>query len=292
MATTSSNGISHTSGHLAGVRDTKIFYQEWTPPQDKLRGAVVVVHGYGEHGGRYADLAADLGAAGFAVGVIDHRGHGKSQGKRVQVVAFDDYVDDIATYQRAFRKRYPAPLPFFLLGHSMGGLITLRYVTRDKPPFDGVIVSGAAAAKPDDISGLTIAVSKILSTVAPDMGVIQLPVEKISRDPKVVEAYQNDPLVVDHKVRARLGAEMLKAMEQCEQGLPSVTTPILVMHGGDDVLTPPDGSRMIAEQVGSADKSLEIYDGLWHEIYNEPERDVVIADVVAWLNRQIGQSAA
>ena len=292
MAKKSADYVSHTTGQIAGVRSTSIFYQEWAPPKTQLRGGIIVVHGYAEHGGRYSALAEDLVSAGFAVGAVDHRGHGKSEGKRVQVEEFDDYVDDLAKYEKSFRQRYPAPLPLFILGHSMGGLITLRYVTRDKPGFDGIVISGTAAAKPDDVSSLTVAIGNILAKVAPDVGVVSLPLEKISRDPKVVADYKADPLVFDQKVRARLGAGMLKAMEQCEQALPSVTTPILILHGGDDVLTPPSGSRMIDKRIGSDDKTLEIYDGLWHEIFNEPERDVVIADVVAWLDRQIGKPAA
>lgn len=283
-------GIKHTSGHFTGVRDTKIFYQEWAPKSADPRALLLVVHGYAEHGGRYAELAKDLVGAGFAVATIDHRGHGKSEGKRVQVDKFDDMVEDLALYETELRERYPAPLPVFLVGHSMGGLISLRYVTTQKTDVVGLVLTGTAAAKPTDISGLTVAIGNLLAKVTPDVGVASLHLDKISKDPKVVEAYANDPLVTQGKVRARMGAEILSTMAAVERDLPSLTLPILVMHGGDDVVTPPDASRMIADKVGSEDKTLKIYDGLWHEVYNEPERDEVIADVIAWLDGALAKS--
>ncbi|MEI6620632.1 MAG: lysophospholipase [Actinomycetes bacterium] len=277
--------VEHTTGSFQGVRNTKIFYQEWAPlDHHPARGVIIIIHGYAEHGGRYDALARDLVADGFAVCALDHRGHGHSDGKRVQVEKFDDFVDDLNAYRESVRERYPAPLPLFLVGHSMGGLITLRYLTRDMPEVDGVVVSGAAVAKPTDVSGLTIAIGRVLALVAPDFGVVDLPLDKISRDPAVVEAYNNDPLVFNQKIRARLGGQMLDTMDVTDKALPTLTLPILVMHGSDDVLSPADGGRMIEATVGSSDKTLKIYDGLWHEIYNEPERDVVIADLITWLN--------
>ena len=284
-----SANIEHTSGNFAGVRGNQIFFQEWAPKNAPARGVILIVHGYAEHSGRYSALATDLVEAGFAVGALDHRGHGQSEGKRVQVQEFDDLVDDLSTYEGLLRGRYPAPLPLFILGHSMGGLISLRYVTRDDSEATGLVLSGAAADKPDDISSLTITIGNLLAKVAPDFGVASLQLDKISRDPAVVEAYENDPLVTDGKVRARMGSEMINAMDVTGKAVPTLTVPILIMHGGDDVVTPPHGSKMISEKVGSQDKTLTIYDGLYHEIYNEPERDVVIADVVAWLNERVPQ---
>lgn len=282
--------IAHTSGQFNGKHDTKIFYQEWAPNSGEPRAVLLVVHGYAEHSGRYEALAHDLVSAGFAVCTIDHRGHGKSEGKRVQVDKFDDMVEDLASYEQELRERYPAPLPVFLIGHSMGGLISLRYATTQKTDVVGLVLTGTAAAKPADISGLTIAIGRVLAKVAPDVGVASLHLDKISRDPKVVEAYENDPLVTISKVRARMGSELIDTMDAVEKDLPSLTLPILVMHGGDDVVTPPDASRMIADKVGSEDKTLKIWDGLFHEVYNEPERDEVIADVVAWLDDAIAKA--
>lgn len=283
----SKSSIARKTGHFKGLNDTEIFYQEWAPTSGTVKAGVIIVHGIGEHSGRYAALAKDLVSTGFAVGALDHKGHGQSEGKRVQTNRFDDFADDLDKYESLFRKRYPKPLPIFLLGHSLGGLICLRDLALHKPDVAGVVLSGAAAAKPENISNLTITIGNLLAKVAPDVGVASLELDKISHDPKVVEAYNNDPLVTNAKVRARMGSETLKAMDAAEASLPSINYPILIMHGGDDQITPSHGSEMIAEKIGSDDVTLKIYDGLWHEIYNEPERDEVIADVVAWLNKHL-----
>lgn len=283
----SNANVKHSTGEFKGVRDTVIRWQEWSPKKTDPRAVILLVHGIGEHGGRYSALAEDLTQAGFAVGVPDHRGHGLSEGKRAQVEKFDDFSDDLSTYHDVLRKRFPAPLPLFIVAHSMGGLIALRYVTRDQPDASGLVLSGAAAAKPDDISDITITIGNLLAKVLPDVGVAGLQLEKISRDPAVVEAYMNDPLVTSGKVRARMGSELLKGMDTVEADLPSLTMPILIMHGGDDVITPPHGSEMIFEKVGSKDKTLKIYPGLYHEVYNEPERQEVIANVISWIDARI-----
>jgi alpha-beta hydrolase superfamily lysophospholipase len=276
----------HSTGQLTGARGLELYYQEWSPAAQETQAVVLLVHGYAEHGGRYARFADDLTAAGYAVGAIDHRGHGRSQGKRVSIVRFDDYTDDLARYAKSLRSRYPEPLPMFVVGHSLGGLIALRWVTRNKPTITGIALSGTAASRPTDVSAALIAVSKILSRVAPELGVVDRPLDKISRDPQVVEDYFNDPLVHAQKIRARLGAEILAAMTTTEQALPSLTEPILILHGGDDTVTDPASSRLINAKVGSEDKTLNIYDGLWHEIFNEPERAMVIGDLTDWLDRQ------
>jgi len=249
---------------------------------------VVISHGYAEHGGRYANLAHDFVAAGYAVCALDHHGHGLSEGKPVSIRRFDDYVDDLAAYVEDVRTRYPAPV--FVLGHSMGGLIALRYVTRDHPQINGLIVSATAAVRPDDVSGLVVAVGRFLSKVAPDAAVVSLPLGKISHDEAVVKAYYDDPLVHARKMRARLGAEILDTIDKVEAGLPNVDTPILILHGGDDAISAPAASRLVHGKVGSSDKTLKVYEGLWHEIFNEPEpeRSKVIKDVTDWIDQHLG----
>lgn len=281
------SAVVHSTGQFTGVRDTVIRYQEWAPKDGNIRAAILIVHGIGEHGGRYAALAEEFVNAGFVVGAPDHRGHGRSEGKRAQVDHFDDMVSDLAKYKAMFRERYPRPIPFFIVAHSMGGLITMRYVTRDHPRLEGIVLSGAAADKPEDVSDLTILAGKIISKVLPDVGVAGLQFDKISHDPDVVEAYQNDPLVSIGKIRARMGAELLATMDKVNRDLPRIDAPILIQHGGDDVITPPHGSEMIYERVSSRDKTLKIYPGLYHEIYNEPQRDEVIGFTIDWINDHI-----
>jgi len=266
-------------GEFAGVRGLRIQYRTWLPTGEP-RGAVVIAHGFAEHGGRYAHVAERLVAEGLAVRAPDHRGHGRSGGRRTSVRRFDDYVDDLTTVIQQVRKKWPRRV--VLLGHSMGGLIALRLAVRASVRIDGLVVS-APAACPRDVSKLTLTVGRALSWLAPNAGVIRLPLNRISRDPGVVDAYKHDPLVFRTPIRARLGTEMLAAMHQVEVGLPDLRTPLLVMQGTADGLVDPGCGPHVYERAGSPDKTLKMYDGLWHEIFNEPERDHVLDDLAGWV---------
>jgi len=262
------------------VRGLRIRYRTWLPAGPPT-GVVVIAHGFAEHGGRYAPVAARLVTDGLAVRAPDHRGHGLSEGKRTSIVRFDDYVDDLTTVVEQARAEW-APRRVILLGHSMGGLIALRLAVRASVPIDGLVVS-APAACPRDVSRLTLTVGRALSRLAPNTGVLRLPLNRISRDPAVVDVYNRDPLVFRSPIRARLGAEMLTTMDRVEAGLPGLRIPLLVMQGTADGLVDPGCGPHVYERGGSADKTLKMYDGLWHEIFNEPERDHVLDDLAAWV---------
>ena len=280
--------VDTAQGEFAGARGLRIHYRTWLPA-GAPRGVVVIAHGYAEHGGRFAAVAERLVAGEVAVRAPDHRGHGLSEGKRSSVVRFDDYVDDLSTVLGAARTEWPS-LPLILLGHSMGGLMALRLATRGDTPIDGLVVS-APAACPGNVSRLTIAAGRVLSVVAPDAGVLRLPLGRISRDPAVVDAYNRDPLVVQRPMRARLGAEMLATMERVDAALPALRTPLLVMQGTADVLVDPGCGPHVYERAGSPDKTLKMYEGLWHEIFNEPEREQVLGDLLAWVRTHIAVPA-
>ena len=207
-ATEGGTGVRFEEDTFVGVRDVRIHVRTWLPAAAPT-GVVVIAHGFAEHSGRYAAVAERLIGDGIAVRAADHRGHGLSEGKRTSVVRFDDYVDDLRTVIAQARARWPS-LHIVLLGHSMGGLIALDLAVRDSAPMVGLVVS-APAACPREVSRLTLAISRALSRVAPDTGVLRLPFNRISRDPAVVDAYNNDPLVFRTPIRARLGAEMLVA---------------------------------------------------------------------------------
>ena len=270
---------------FTGVRGLRIHARTWLP-EGPPTGVVVIAHGFAEHSGRYGAVAARLVADGIAVRAADHRGHGLSEGKRTSLVSFDDYVEDLMTVIAQARARWPS-LRLVVLGHSMGGLIALDLAVRPGGPLDGLVLS-APAACPREVSRLTLAVGRALSRVAPNTGVLRLPLNRISRDPAVVEAYNNDPLVFRTPIRARLGAEMLDAMERVDAGLPSLRTPLLVMQGTADGLVDPGCGPHVYDRAGSSDKTLKMYDGLWHEIFNEPEREHVLADLTVWLRSHLG----
>ncbi|HEY4869873.1 MAG TPA: lysophospholipase [Candidatus Dormibacteraeota bacterium] len=277
----STTALRHEEGRLTGERGVPIYHQTWLPTSDPV-GVVVIAHGFAEHGGRYAGVAERLVAAGYAVRAADHRGHGRSGGRRTSVVRFADYVADLNTVLSACKKQWPA-LQIFLVGHSMGGLIALSLAVTHPESLDALVVS-APAACPGEVSRSTIILGKMLSRAVPDLGVLKLPLNRISRDPAVVAAYNADPLVFPTRIRARLGAEMLQTMEQVSDGLPGLRLPLLVMQGTEDGLVDPGCGPMVYERAGSPDKTLKMYDGLWHEIFNEPERDTVLRDLVSWLD--------
>jgi len=272
-------------GRFIGVRGLRIQHRTWLPADHPV-GVVVIAHGFAEHSGRYAHVAARLVAEGVAVRAADHRGHGLSEGKRTSVVRFDDYVDDLTTVVEQAREEW-ASRRVILLGHSMGGLIALRLAVRASVPLDGLVVS-APAACPRDVSKLTLVVGRALSRLAPNTGVLRLPLNRISRDSAVVDAYNHDPLVFRTPIRARLGAEMLTAMDRVDAGLPGLRTPLLVMQGTADGLVDPGCGPHVYERAGSADKTLKMYDGLWHEIFNEPEHEHVLDDLVTWVRAHLG----
>ena len=279
------SGVVPEEDTFVGVRGLRIHVRTWAPASPP-RGVVVIAHGFAEHGGRYAAVAVQLVAEGLAVVAADHRGHGLSEGRRTSVVRFADYVDDLTTVVTRARDRW-ASQRLVLLGHSMGGLIALDFAVRPNPPLDGLVLS-APAACPGDVSKVQLAIGRVLSRIAPNVGVLRLPLNRISRDHAVVDAYNNDPLVFRTPIRARLGAEMLVAMDRVDEALPSMRMPLLVMQGTADGLVDPECGPHVYERAGSTDKTLKMYDGLWHEIFNEPERDEVLADLTSWLQSHLG----
>jgi alpha-beta hydrolase superfamily lysophospholipase len=178
-------------------------------------------------------------------------------------------------------------LPQILLGHSMGGLISSLYVLRNQQAFVACVLSGPAIKTDIQPGYLQLLLIRCLSTVAPRVGVLQLDAAGVSRDPEVVAAYVSDPLVNHNKMSARLVAELFAGMQQVQLEAGRISLPLLLLHGGADVMTSPDGSRFLYEQAGSADKALEIFPGLFHEIFNEPEREAIFATVLQWCDKRL-----
>ena len=272
--------MNHQEGDFKGIRDLKIYYQCWLPEKDP-KAVLLIVHGLAEHSGRYMNLVNHFVPLGYAIYGVDHIGHGKSDGLRVYVEQFEDFTDTLKDFSHMIRDWQPKK-PIFLIGHSMGGLISSIFLLDHQDELSGAVLSGPSVKVPD-MSSVTILAGKLFSTLMPKLGLLALEADGVSRDPEVVKAYINDPLVYTGKITARLAAELLKAMKSAAAGASKITLPILIAQGSEDRLVDPDGAQMLHDTVGSVDKTLKIYDGLYHEIFNEPEHHKVLGDVEAWL---------
>jgi acylglycerol lipase len=270
----------HVEARLDGTGGVALYWQAWLP-ETEARAVVVISHGVSEHSARYTHVGQRLAGAGYAAYALDHRGHGRSEGKRVMVNA-GDVVADLRAFIDLAAARHPGK-PVYLLGHSMGAAIAIACAVRHQDALAGLLLSGALA-DPDAASPVTRALSRVLSKLTPSLGVYQVDASLISRDPEVVRAYEQDPLVHHGKLPARTVAELTGAVGKFPEEVPALRLPILVMHGGEDSLTTIAGSRMVHDRASSSDKTLEIYDGLRHEILNEPEKERVISEMIEWLD--------
>jgi acylglycerol lipase len=278
--------MRHQEGFFKGVRGANIYFQSWLP-EGESRAILLIVHGLAEHSGRYENVVNHFVPLGYAVYGIDHLGHGKSEGERVYVKRFDDYTNTLKVYFDKVRGSQPGK-PIFLVGHSMGGLISAMYLLNYQAELAGAVLSGPAVKIPNDVTPATIFVGKILSALIPKLGLVGLDATGVSRDTAVVQAYVSDPLVHRGKMTARLAAEMLKAMQTITAQAARITLPILIVQGSADRLVNPAGAQVLYDGVSSVDKEIKIYDGFYHEVFNEPEHDKVLCDVELWLEAHLG----
>ena len=274
--------MNHVTGAYTAHDGTRLFTQAWLP-DDEPKAVIFLIHGYAEHSGRYRHVGEFLAGRGYAVYTMDLRGHGQSDGFRADIDRYETYLDDLYGYFQEV-KAANAGRRIFVLGHSMGGILALAFAARHQEELTGVITSGAAVSMGDAVPGYMKAISRLLAAVAPRLPVMPLDAETISRDPAVRAAYDADPLNYRGKVRARMGAQMLALAQDAQERLPQITIPVLSMHGSKDVLADPEGLRVIERTIGSSDKTMRLYEGLYHEIFNEPEKEQVLNDMAAWLD--------
>jgi alpha-beta hydrolase superfamily lysophospholipase len=264
-----------------GVGGTKIVYDVWTPNTDPT-GVVVLCHGYAEHARRYDHVAERFGEAGLITYALDLRGHGRSGGKRVYLRNISEYTDDFHHLVGLATAEYPE-LQRVVLGHSMGGGVVFTYGVEHPDDYALMVLSGPAVYAQDAVSTVMIAVAGVLGSVLPGLPVENLPADAVSRDPAVVAAYEADPLVHHGKLPAGIAKALIRVGETMPQRASALTAPLLVVHGGEDKLIPVAGSERLVECVASDDVHLKVYPELYHEVFNEPERAVVLDDVVSWI---------
>lgn len=271
-----SEGTFETTGGL------RLFERSWLPDGEP-KGVLCIVHGYAEHSGRYDYVGGWLARRGYAVHALDLRGHGHSEGDRVFVRSFNEYLDDVDAFLALVRARHGGTAPW-LLGHSMGGsIVALSAVTR-RPDVRGLLFSGAAFAATSGAPRFVTRIMLLLGRFAPRLRLRKLAAATVSRDPDVVAWYDADPLNFRGKMPAGLIASMIRAGRVINKRMETIDRPLLIMHGAEDALANPAGSEALYRRAASADKTLKLYPGLYHEILNEPEKDQVLADIAAWLD--------
>jgi alpha-beta hydrolase superfamily lysophospholipase len=273
--------MKHIEGNFKGVRDINIYYQAWLP-DGEVKAVLLLVHGLGEHCGRYMNHVNYFVPLGYAIYALDHIGHGKSGGEREMLESYTDFTDTLATYDKMVRAWQPGK-PFFILGHSMGGAISCIYLLEHQADFKGAILSAPLIKKGSDISDLTVFVGKILARVAPSTGVLAIDSKSLSRDPLVVKAGDEDPLSYHGKTKARPAFEILMMMNRVTAEVGSIRLPLIVVQGSADRIVDPSGAQMLYDRSGSQDKTIKVYEGFFHEVHNELDRDVMFKDVDAWL---------
>ena len=277
--------VTHVERDFEGIGGVRIVYDVWTPEVEP-RAVVVLSHGFGEHARRYDHVAQRFGEAGLITYALDHRGHGRSGGKRVLVRDISEFTGDFNILVGIATREHPG-LKRVVLGHSMGGGIVFAHGVERPDSYDLMVLSGPAVAAQDQVNPVLALAAKGLGLILPGVPVQQLEVGAISRDPAVVAAYNNDPLVYHGKVPFGIGRALLQVGETMPQRAPALTAPLLVVHGSDDRLIPVAGSHRLVENVGSTDVELKVYPGLYHEVFNEPERDRVLDDVVSWITARL-----
>ena len=269
-----------TEFQWAGKTGTQLYAREW--PAATTRAVVALVHGLGEHIGRYAHVAAHLNAHGYTLIGYDQRGHGRSGGKRGHTPDYETLLDDVGLLLREAEKRHPAR-PVFLYGHSLGGNLVLNYTLRRKPGLRGLIATSPFIRETHPQEGLKLTVGKLMRSIYPALTLPNgLELEAISRDPAVVDRYRNDPLV-HNKLSAAMGIGTLEAAQWLDAYNGHLPCPTLLIHGGADRITDPAATAAFAERV-QGDLTFRPFADLYHETHNEPEQVDVLTTITDWLD--------
>ena len=272
-----------TSDARVEVDGLRIFVRFWRP-NGKARAVITIVPGFNAHSGYYTSVAEQFAEQGLAVYALDLRGRGHSDGERFYVEKFADYVSDVAAVVSLAKEREPG-LPMFLLGHSAGGVVACIYALEHPGELTGLVCESFAHEIP--APDFALAVFKGISHLAPHAHILHLKNELFSRDPRVVEIMNNDPLIAHETQPTKTLAEMVRADERLKKEFPRITLPLLVLHGTADKATKPSGSQRFFDMAGSSDKTLKLYDGHFHDLLNDVGKEEVMADIANWINAHL-----
>jgi len=266
-----------------------IFYRSWLPTpvaQPNIRAIVILSHGLAEHSGRYEELGLALAAKGMAVYALDHQGHGQSEGTRVYVKSFKDFISDVHQLTELAKKRHPTTKKVFLLGHSMGALISVHSANDAPRLYDGVVLSAPPLKL--DLDPVTRKAAAFISSLLPKLGGPGLDVSTLCHDVSVVDRYNNDPLIGMGPQTFRITNELIKAIDDVPKFAPKFAVPYLLMHGTSDKMCMYEGSVEFDAKTISKDKKFVSFKGNFHELYNEPDRmERAFAETISWLEERI-----
>ncbi len=281
----SSGAIKYGEKYFTTKDGLKLFYRYWKP-SDATKSLIIGVHGYTEHSGRYKHVGEFFASNGFSFYMHDLRGHGKSEGERGYVDSFWDFINDLDQFINYVKEKEKEE-KIFLFGHSMGGLIAIIYAIEHYPNLHGLITSGAALRTGVKIGKIQEALLKTLAKIRPKYRPeIVIDHNLLTHDPEVNKDYADDPLVFKFGT-VRLLAEMQKAMDWAWMNADRLNVPVLMLHGSEDKIIPVDASKAFFDLIKVADKELKIYEGLYHEILNEKEKDKVLKAILKWINRHL-----
>jgi len=274
--------MKYKQDFFPGIRDTNVFYQCWLP-EETPKAIILLVHGLVEHSGRYMNMVNYFVPKSYAVYGFDHIGHGKSPGQRTHINQFKDFTDNIKIYFDHIQSWHNG-LPIVLFGHSMGGLISANYLLDYQDELAAAVLSGPPLILPDIVSRT---LGGLIAKFVPWMGLIQINPNDVCRDQAVVQEYIDDPLVYNGRISAKLLSEIVKGMQRINDEAHMIHLPLCIVHGGADKLADPAGAQMLFDRVRSKQKFIQIYDGLYHEVLNEPEHPQVLKDIDAQLEQFI-----
>lgn len=266
-----------------GVGGVKIFTRSWQP-EGKTHGVVVIVPGFNSHSGQYLWVGEQFAAKDLAAYAIDLRGRGRSEGERYYVEKMEDYTDDVATLVRTAKSENPG-VPVFVLGHSAGGVVSCIYTLDHQSEIDGLICESFAYDLP--VPGFVLSILKGLDHIAPHAHVYTLKNENFSRDPLFVESMNNDPLIKGESEPTQTASVMIDAARRLNREFPLIKLPVLILHGTEDKATNPSGSQFFYDTAGSTDKTLKLYDGHYHDLLNDLDKEVVMADITNWIGARV-----
>lgn len=275
----------HTEDSFTTKDGLRLHAQDWLP-EGVVRARLILLHGFGDHSGRYAEFAAFLNAAGVAVHTYDQRGHGKSPGKRAYINHFDDFLEDLDLYRAHVRDRIDGA-PLFLMGHSMGGMVLTRYAQTRDIPARGLVFSSPFLGFPDDVPQMLLKLANVLSIITPWLPVGGVDNRGLSRDPAAVAAADNDPLTFHGKVAARTGAQFYGTIQKADTAYGKITLPSLVLHGTADRVVPCAGAKKLHAGLGAADKTLQLFEGGYHELWNDLDKGEFMGAVLDWMEARL-----